>query len=97
MPDLFEAGRPASRETVADLLRTVADGVETGSVALVSEDARLALEVPADLEYELEVETGRAADGVAVELECELSWVAGDEHEAAVPTGPEATGETKDV
>ena len=71
LPDVFEAGRRATRDTVVGLLRTVADGIEVGSVALVSEDGR-------------------------VELEWELSWLAGDEHDAAPAAllGPPARRKT---
>ncbi len=90
MVEDVEVERAASRQEVATVLRTLADGVARGRVTVEGEGDSLQVSVPDELAYEVELETEAADeahdDGVAVELEVELEWLAGDEHGVAAPT-----------
>jgi len=78
MPEeqLFETETDRSRAEIAETLAATAEGVEAGSVRLVSEDGDQLLDIPerATFEVELERETDPESGEQRYELEYELSW-----------------------
>lgn len=76
----YEAERAVSREDAATALRQLADGVAAGSVSVGAEAGPVAVDVPADLTFEVELEEGDDE----VELEVELEWDAAETDGAAI-------------
>ena len=68
----FAWGRSGTRAEAAALLRRIADGLESGEVDVHQDGIRLALDVPAQVEFELEAELD-TSNGSG-ELEIELKW-----------------------
>lgn len=80
MSNEHEAERTVSRDEAATALRQLADGVATGSVSVDAEDGPVAVDVPTDLTFEVELEEADRE----VELEVELEWDADETDGAAI-------------
>ena len=72
---LFEAERRRNRGEIAELLRTVADRLESGeSLTLSSGDDSVTLDVPARPGFEIKVERETVGSASELSVEFELEW-----------------------
>jgi len=85
MPDLIQLDGTAPRDEVAALLRQLTGGVDAGTVTLAVDGDEHEIDLPPELAYEVDLESMANPDGVAMELEVELNWVAGEGRGVAVP------------
>jgi len=96
MPDEYAFERAVSREVAAAILRTMGDGVATGSVRLGDDehasddrsDEAVVVDVPDRVTAEIEYETGDVS-----ELEIELAWRTDGEGDPG-PVGSDADADT---
>ena len=74
--ELFTSEQQASRETVASLLKAVADTItKTESVTLKSGKESLTLDIPASLMFEVKAEREGPVNGPGeLSVEFELEW-----------------------
>jgi amphi-Trp domain-containing protein len=96
MSQEYEAERAVSRDDVATALRRLADGVAAGSVSVAAESGTVAVDVPADLTFEVVL----VVSDDDVELEVEREWETADgpavrelDQDAGSATGTEAASD----
>lgn len=72
---LFESERRMDRREIADLLRTVADNLDSGdSISLAAGDESFSVDVPSRPEFEVKVERESGSSGSELSVEFELEW-----------------------
>lgn len=74
MTDMYEAELTASREEIATVLSGVVDGITVGAVRLDDEESTLVVEIPDELELQIECEV----EDDEQSLEFELEWPTAD-------------------
>jgi amphi-Trp domain-containing protein len=76
---LFKIEEKNSTRNVADLLRTFADKLETGSVTLKQGKKEVVLDIPEWVELEVKAEKEAGKKKVKKKIEFEIEWVVGDD------------------
>ena len=77
----FEWKKQLGRAEAATILRQIADGLEDGGEVELEQDSwELKLEVPEELEFEVELEV--SSEGVELEIELKWSEGSGDDEES---------------
>jgi amphi-Trp domain-containing protein len=77
---LFKSEEKKSSKEIADILRQIADKIDSGSMTLMQSDSKIVLDFPASmiLEMKVEEEQGRKLKKT---FEIELEWVPGEDQE----------------
>lgn len=76
---LFKSEERKSREEVVEFLRQIADKLASGKVVLRQGNEELALEIPASLILEVQVEDeDKGSKGLQHSLEIEIKWFDGE-------------------
>ncbi len=77
---LFKSEERLSRSEVTQMLRSIADKLDQGSIHLKSGQDDIQLEIPGNLILEIQVEEEtKKSKGLQHSLEIELKWFEGDE------------------
>lgn len=78
---LFKTEERKDTGQTAQILRTIADKIESGNLVLTSTGQEISLQIPASLNLEIKVEeeTSRAGKPPKKSLEIELEWTEGGE------------------
>lgn len=76
---LLKSEEVIARNDVAAFLRQVADALEQGQVSLKQDEEVIQLEVPGQIEFEVQVDEKPKKVGKQVSLEFELEWLVGED------------------
>ncbi|MFP4111144.1 MAG: amphi-Trp domain-containing protein [Desulfonatronovibrio sp.] len=78
---LFKTEEKKEAGQAAQILRSIADKIESGNIVLTSTGQEISLQVPASLilEIKVEEETSRSGKPPKKSLEIELEWTEGGE------------------
>jgi amphi-Trp domain-containing protein len=71
---LFKSDARMSRKEAADYLRTLADRVEENKVVLKDGQSETSVELPEELELEVDYSTKQKKGNTRYQLELELKW-----------------------
>jgi len=74
---LYKSEERMSRQDLAAFLRDLADRVDDGRVVLTSGSGETPIELPEDLELEVQYQKKEKPRGVRHQLELEIEWGAG--------------------
>ena len=85
---LFEAEEKRSLSEVAEFFRQLADRLDKNKVVLRSGDKKIKLDIPDQVELEIEVEKEISKRKTVIELEIELKWIEGDKRVGKGKRGP---------
>lgn len=74
---LMSSDTQVSRADAAAFLRQLADKLESGSVSLIQGEQEVVLEIPAQVQLEIEAEEKPKKGGAKRQLEIEIEWITG--------------------
>jgi len=78
---LFKSEEKKSAREIADILRQIADKIDSGSMTLLQGDNKVELDFPANMTLEMKVEEEQGRK-LKKSFEIELEWIPGENQEA---------------
>ena len=88
---LLTTSQKLDREATANLLTSLAERIRNGQVHLADGQSNLTVDIPAQLEVDVEVTREEKRSGATkLELEIELSWYEGQEGRPGTLSFPDA-------
>jgi amphi-Trp domain-containing protein len=77
---LFKSEEKKSSKEIADILRRIADKIESGSMTLMQNDNKIVLDFPSSMTLEMKVEEEQGRR-LKKSFEIELEWTPGEAEE----------------
>lgn len=77
---LFKSEEKMSSSEAADLLRTIADKIDSGQVILARGNKETTLKIPPRVEVELKAEKETGKKKTTKKLEVEIEWIVGGDY-----------------